>query len=392
MDSQTELTKPDVSVASADSLPAWAWPDRLHGLGAHELAAVDRVALARFGAAAIRSAGARPSDARLTADTLVIADVRGHPSHGVSRLRQYLRLIDDGGIDPRARHEVLHRRLALESWDARHALGPAVGHRAMDRAIRQARRAGLAAVIVRDTGHYGIAGAYVLRAMEAGVIGISSCNTDLRVPPTGARAAGLGTNPIAIGAPDGQGKGFLLDMATSVVAGGKVEIAQRAGRSIPEGWALDVEGRPTTDPVAALPGMMLPLGGQAETSGYKGYGLAASVEMLTGILGGGAFGRSVSGLWDSGRPTTISQLHIAIDPAAVGDADEFEARLRAWRTELTTLPRQPGVDEIFLPGDPEWRATAAQEERIEMLTSTVQDLAHTAVERGLHRAWKAVLA
>ncbi len=360
-------------------------------MAAGETLPVDRAALRGFAAAAIRDVGARRSDARLTADTLVLADGRGHPSHGVSRLRQYLRLCDVGSADPGARYEVLVRRAAMESWHGHRALGPAVGHRAMDRAIARARQTGLAAVVVRDTGHYGLAGAYALRAMEAGLIGISSCNADPRVPPTGAAAPGIGTNPIAIGAPDGEGHGFLIDMATSVVAMGKVEIQKRAGREIPDGWALDREGRPTRDPDLALEGMMLPLGGFAETSGYKGYGLGAAVEMLTGVLGGGEFGLGTPGIWDTDRLVGINQFHLAIDPATFG-ADAFAQRLRAWHDDLVSLRRQPGVDEILVAGDLEWRADERQAQTIQMLASTVHDLAAIAVERGLRRAWTPVLA
>src|SRR5688572_22195239 len=232
----------DLSVPAASAAPAWAVVD----------GPVLRHPLETFVAAVFRPLGARPSDARLTAETLVLADVRGHPSHGVSRLRQYVRLVESGSVDAAARHERVSRRSALEAWDARHGLGPAVGHHAMGRAIAMARRAGIGAVVVRDAGHFGIAGAYVVRALEAGMVGIAMGNATAGVPPSGSVEPALGTNPVSIGAPDGEGRGFLLDMATSVVALGKVEIAHRAGKSIPEGWALDASGRPTTDPAAVL--------------------------------------------------------------------------------------------------------------------------------------------
>ena len=180
-------------------------------------------------------------------------------------------------------------------------------------------------------------------------------------------------------------------MATSVVAGGKVEVAARRGVPIPAGWALDADGRPTTDAAAALAGMMLPLGGLAETSGYKGYGLAAAVDLLTGVLGGGAFGLSVAGMWDTGHPSTIGQLLIAIDPAAFGEREAFFARVRAWRAEMVSRPRQEGTDEILVPGDKEWRADAAQHERVRLVPEVVEDLARLAVERRLLRAWRAAV-
>jgi L-2-hydroxycarboxylate dehydrogenase (NAD+) len=345
-----------------------------------------------FAAAMFRRLGATRVDSRHTAETLVLADVRGHPSHGVSRLRQYTRLISTGAIDPIARPERVARRTAFEAWDAHYGLGPAVGHRAMDRAIGLARRAGIGAVVVRDAGHFGMAGTYVLRALDAGMIAIAMGNATPGVPPTGAIAPALGTNPIAIGAPDGAGRGFLLDMATSVVAQGKVEVALRAGKAIPAGWALDAQGRPTTDPAAALAGgMMLPLGGLAETGGYKGYGLASAVDILTGVLGGGTFGLDVTGMWDTGRPTTSSQLHMAIDPAVTGSEGAFAARLREWREHMTSRTRAPGAVEILVAGEPEWRATDRQAELVDLVPEVVADLAALAVEHRLKREWRAVV-
>jgi LDH2 family malate/lactate/ureidoglycolate dehydrogenase len=372
----------DLSVPHFGAVPAWATPD----------GSLVRTALEAFVAAAFRRVGARPADARLTAETLVLADVRSHPSHGVSRLRQYLRLVESGSIDAAARHERVARRNAFEAWDARHGLGPAVGHRAMGRAIAMAGRAGIGAVVVRDAGHFGITGAYVLRALEAGMIGIAMGNATPGVPATGSVEPVLGTNPIAIGAPDGDGRGFLLDIATSVVALGKVEVAQRAGHAIPVGWALDAAGRPTTDPAAVLAGgMMLPLGGAAETAGYKGYGLASAIDVLTGVLGGGTFGLDVTGLWDTGRPTTSSQLHVAIDPRAGGDGEGFSRRLRAWRDQVTSRARSAGVAEILVAGDLEWRAAERQADRVDLSPEVIRDLAALAAERRMLRSWRAVV-
>ncbi len=372
----------DLAVDRSVTVPAWARPAE---------PIVSTAGLTAFTAAALRSAGIPRGDAALAAEVFVLADLRGHPSHGVSRLRQYLRLIDSGSVNPAARPAPLVRRAALELWDGDRAIGPAVAHRAMARAVARARRTGLAAVVVRDGGHFGIAGAYALRAMAAGMVGIATSNGSPIVPPTGARAPALGTNPLAIGVPDGTGRGFLLDMATSVVAGGKVEVAARRGKPIPEGWALDPAGRPTTDATAALKGMMLPLGGPAETSGYKGYGLAAAIDLLTGVLSGGAFGLSVSGMWDTGHPASVGQLLIALDPAAFGDPDLFYARTRAWKAEVTGRPRQPGVAEILIAGEKEWRAQDAQAERVTLVPEVVEDLAALAGERGLLRAWRAAI-
>lgn len=369
----------DLEVDRSTVLPAWALPAE---------PVVSTEGLTRFVAAILRDAGIARADAALAAEVFVLADRRGHPSHGVSRLRQYLRLIESGSVNAAARPRPIVRRAALELWDGDRALGPAVAHRAMARAIARARRTGLAAVVVRGGGHFGIAGAYAMRAMEAGMVGIATSNGSPIVPPTGAKAPAIGTNPLAIGIPDGTGRGFLLDMATSVVAGGKVEVAARQGKPIPVGWALGPDGEPTTDAPTALRGMMLPLGGLAETSGYKGYGLAAAIDLLTGVLSGGAYGLSVAGMWDTGHPTSIGQLLIALDPAAFGEPERFFRRTLEWRAEITGRPRQAGVDEILVAGDKEWRAQDRQTARVTLVPEVVADLAALAAERGLLRAWR----
>ena len=224
------------------------------------------------------------------------------------------------------------------------------------------------------------------------MIGIVMCTGSPTMAPTGGRSALLGTNPIAIGAPDGAGRGFLLDMATSVVAVGKVEVAARRGVPIPAGWALDGDGRPTTDPHAALGGVMLPLGGEAETGGYKGYGLAAAVDLLTAVLGGGSSLASVAGMWDNGQPSTISQTYLVIDPTALGDLEGFHARLRAWHAELIGQARRPGVDAIHVAGDLEWAADDRQREQVRLVPDVALDLARLAQERSLLRWWRAVVS
>jgi LDH2 family malate/lactate/ureidoglycolate dehydrogenase len=318
---------------------------------------------------------------------LVLADARGHPSHGCSRLAQYIRLVASGSINARPVPRIVARRAALELWDADRALGPVIGYRIVDRLVRRARRTGIAAAVVRDAGHFGIAGAYPLRAMEQGVIGIAVCNGSPTMAPTGGRVASLGTNPLAIGVPDGTGRGFLLDMATSVVAVGKIEIAARRGQRIPSGWALDRDGCPTTDPARALEGMMLPLGGGPDTSGFKGYGLAAAIDLLTGVLGDGGFASSVAGMWDTGSPTSVGQAFLVLDPAAFGPVGAFHDRVRAWRNEITGVERQPGVERILLAGDREWDADERQQERVSIDPGVIDGLAQVAVAQGIRSAW-----
>jgi L-2-hydroxycarboxylate dehydrogenase (NAD+) len=363
----------DMRKSAAADQPAWARAVRSE---------VSRSELTRFATQALQSVGVPLAPARTTASVLVLADARAHPSHGVSRLAQYVRLVESGSVNARPNPHIVGRRVALELWDADHALGPVIGYRVIDGLVRRARRTGIAAAIVRNAGHFGIAGAYVLRAMDQGMLGM---------PPTGGATPVLGTNPLAIGASDGQGRGFLLDMATSVVAVGKVEVAARRGVPIPQGWALDRHGRPTTDAGRALEGMMLPLGGGQETGGYKGYGLAAAVDLLTGVLGDGAWASGVAGMWDTGTPSTVAQAFLVLDPAAFGSVGSFQARLRSWRGEVTGSPRQVVAEPILMAGEREWEADELQRERVRLDPGIAAGLGRLAADLGLRRQWSRLM-
>ena len=374
------------SVPDATAVPAWATRGQV---------AVDARAARRPSPRPCSGGSARGRrDARLTAETLVLADARGHPSHGVSRLRQYTRLLTSGSIDPAARHERVARRTAFEVWDAQHGLGPAVGHRAMDRAIVLARRAGIGAVTVRDAGHFGIAGAYVLRALDAGMVGIAIGNATPGVPPTGAVEPALGTNPIAIGAPDGEGRGFLLDMATSVVALGKVEVAQRAGRAIPSGWALDKLGstddRPDRGPrgrhdAAARRAVRdrWAQGLRPRVGGRHPHGRARGRDVRSRRDGDVGYGQAhdQQPAAPSDRPCRRwwgRRLRCTASCVAASRWSR-ERELRAWR-------------KILVAGDPEWRASDRQAERVDLLPEVIRDLAALAVEHGLLRRWRPVVS
>ena len=219
---------------------------------------------------------------------------RGHFSHGFNRLRgHYVADIRSGICDPNAEPRVMRETAATALVDGNNGLGAVIGNFAMALAIQKAEEAGVGWVTVKGSNHFGIAGHYAEQALQRGMLGLAFTNGSPYVAPTRSASSLFSTLPLSLAAPGLDGDRLLLDMATAAAAVGKMELARTHGDPIPAGWALDKEGRPTTDPEAALPsggGCGLPLGGPEETSGYKGYGLALLVETFSGILSGSAWG------------------------------------------------------------------------------------------------------
>lgn len=318
---------------------------------------IDEEALIAYTAAVIAHAGAPLADARTTAAVLVASDVRGIESHGVARLEQYIAMIDAGVLDPAAQPEVVRQSAATALVDAHNGLGQVAGVFAMRLAIEKARATDVGVVSVRHSNHYGIAGYYAMMALEHDLIGISLTNSSPLVAATRGRTAVLGTNPIAFAAPSGGPLPFVLDMATSTVPRGRLEVAARKEIPLGTGWAVDAEGRPTLDAQAALEGALLPLGGVEDSAGYKGYGLAAMVDILTGILSGSLYGPLVAYLWTLERPSDLGQFFLALRPGAFCDPGDFQTRLRDWQRLLKEAPLAADATEILLAGEKEQRAT-----------------------------------
>jgi LDH2 family malate/lactate/ureidoglycolate dehydrogenase len=196
------------------------------------------------------------------------------------------------------------------------------------------------------------------------MIGISLSNTSPLVAPTRARQPLIGTNPIAIAAPAGRHGTCCLDLATSTIPRGRIEVAARRGETLPIGWAIDAEGRPATTPEAALAGALHPLGGEEVTGGHKGYGLALAVDILTGVLGGAAFGPNIVGLFSTEAPSDLGQAFVVIDPAAIGPREAFEARLEGYLDQLVAAPTVPGAPgRVLVHGEPEAEAERRAAER-----------------------------
>jgi LDH2 family malate/lactate/ureidoglycolate dehydrogenase len=254
-------------------------------------------------------------------------------------------------------------RGVVARFDAGNGWGHHAGRVAVDWAIQQARIHGAAMAVVRNSNHYGIAGWYALRAAAAGLIGVSLTNSSPLVAPTRALHPLLGTNPIAIAAPAGALGVFCLDMATSTVPRGRIEVAARRGERLPIGWAIGSDGRPTDSPESALEGALLPLGGLEHTGGYKGYGLALAVDVLTGVLADASFGPNIFGLFTTQGPSDLGHAFWVVDPEAVGDAGAFEARLEDYLRALMSSETAPNASgRVLIPGEPETEAERRADE------------------------------
>ncbi len=317
---------------------------------------VDAERLRGYTAAILRAAGMDAEGADITARVLVAADMRGVESHGVARLPQYVKLIEAGAVDPTAKPVVERDRPTTALLDARNGMGQPASDAAMRLAIRKAQEHDIGVVTVRRSNHYGIAGYYAMLALEHNLIGISMTNSSPLVAPAGGRRAQVGTNPIAAAIPTGDGRPFVLDMATSTVPVGRLEVYGRKGLPLKPGWAVDSEGVETLDAATGRAGALLPLGGVAETGGYKGYGLGVLVDLLTGGLAGALYGTLIGGLWDAGAPSDLGHFFLALDPAAFGPLETFQARARDLLDRLRRGEKARGAAEIIVAGEKEARA------------------------------------
>ncbi len=300
-----------------------------------------------------------PEDAAIVADVLVTADLRGIESHGVSRLiSYYVNGLRAGHVNPQVHPKIVREMGAVFSMDGDNGLGHVVTRRAMEYAIDLARVHGVGVGTVGNSNHFGIAGYYAAMAAECGMIGLCLTNSRPLVMPTGSREALLGTNPIAVAVPAGGEPVFLLDMATSGVPIGKVEVMRRRGETVPIGWGADARGLPTDDPEAIIEGGgLFPLGGTKETAGYKGYGLAAVVDILSGVLSGASVLTSVLAGADPGA-SGVGHFVAAMRIDACMDPNAFSERMDAFIGQLREAPLAEGEEEVMVAGDPERRQHA----------------------------------
>ncbi|MGI6368592.1 MAG: Ldh family oxidoreductase [Anaerolineae bacterium] len=308
--------------------------------------------LLRFASAVLEAVDVPSDVAHTVADNLVQGELHGLASHGVSRLLEvYAERFAGGGINPRPNIQVVHRDRGAALIDGDSGPGAVAGTRAMSLAIELARGHGSGWVAVRNSSHFGAAFLYARMAMAQGMIGFATTNAVVQVAPYGGRTKMLGTNPLCVGVPGGKHGPVLLDMATSQAARGKVQVAAINGESIPLGWAVDRNDQPTTDPNNAW--RLLPLGG------YKGYGLALLMEILSAVVSGAMVGTGVGQMFN--HPSTrqgIGHMLGALDVSAFGSLQGFQDRMDDLIEYIKSGELEEG-GEILLPGEPEARAAAA---------------------------------
>lgn len=319
------------------------------------------------------AAGLTETAASTVADGLVQADLDGLPSHGVMLVDLYVERLRGGSVTTAETASQVSDRGPCVVLDAGHALGHLTGDQSIDIAIARAKQHGVGIVAVRHGFHFGTARRYAVRAADQGCVGIAMCNTRPLMPPIGGAERVVGNNPIAIAVPSEEPIPLVLDMATSEAAMGKVRMAEKAGQPIPATWAVQNDGSPTTDPKQAIAGMLLP------AAGPKGFGLAFMIDLMCGLLSGGASGEGVSPLYgDPAIPYDCSHLFIAIDVGHFCELSRFRSQAAAAAQRIRGGKRAPGVSQLFSPGEPEWRTRQSANRRIKLDRAVARTLVNVA--------------
>jgi LDH2 family malate/lactate/ureidoglycolate dehydrogenase len=296
----------------------------------------------------LEKAGVPINQAETIAEVIVEADLRGIESHGILRLPAYVHRVMAGTMTADTELKVLKERGASLLMDAQSGFGQIAGVHAMKEALSRAEKFGTGLVAVRNAGHFGIAAYYAMMALSRKMIGMVFANAAPSMAAWGGTLPLLGTNPICVAIPTGGDVDIVLDMASSVVARGKIRLAEKKGEQIPADWALDSQGLPTTNPASAMKGTLLPIGGP------KGYGLALIVDILAGVLTGSNFGQHIASTLDFDRKVSAGFVVQALDISAFTELDIFNKDIRALIADIHNSPRAPGVERIYLPGEIEW--------------------------------------
>ena len=300
----------------------------------------------QLAAAIAVASGVRKPDAAILADALVDADIHGTSTHGISRLNIYMRRIQKGLIDPKAKLVIERRRGGTLAVDAGNGLGQVQAVKTLEKLIPKARRNGVAAATIRNSQHFGALSYYCNKAAEQNMILFATTNCEPAMSPEGGCQAFFGTNPIAASFPTGKGYPVKIDLATSVIARGNIIAAKKRGQAIPLGWALTADGEPTTDAGAALAGIVLTM------AGHKGYALALMVEVFSSVLSGAAIGSSIGSMYkDLNRKQDVGHFFVLLDIAAFMEIDEFKRRMDKTIDEIKSCRKRPGVTEILVPGE-----------------------------------------
>jgi LDH2 family malate/lactate/ureidoglycolate dehydrogenase len=336
---------------------------------------------ARTAVAHILAAGGYPRGrADLVADSLVDAEGRGIASHGITRTRVYVDRVRAGLVDASAEPSVDNRSRACRTVDAHNSPGQIAAQAAVAQVVEAAARWGIGMVGVVNSNHCGALGYFLRRIAAAGHVGLAASNGPAAMTYYGARVKAVGTNPLGYAVPRRTAPPIVLDMATSVVAKGRIIHAAKVGQTeIPPDWAVDPQGRPATTPAAALAGAVVPFGGP------KGSGLAMGIDLLCGALLSGVTGSGIGDMYDDwARTQRVGHIFIAVDPEAWTGREKFAASVEAFVAEVKALPVAPGHERVLLPGEPEdQRLAVAARDGLNLSPLSVADLNSLAAEVGL---------
>lgn len=349
--------------------------------------------LRKFTESVFKAIGCSDPHAQLAADVLIKADLRGIDSHGVARLSGYVRLWEKQRINAQPNIHIVHETASTATIDGDGGLGLVVAPYAMQVAMQKAANCGSGWVSVRNSNHFGIAAYHTLMAVEKDMIGFAMTNASPLVAPTYANERLLGTNPMCYAFPAGKYEPVIVDMATSAAANGKLEIAQRTGKAIPDGWIIDKNGNPSTNPHELKEGgSLVPLGSDVEHGSHKGFGLGATADILSAVLSGANYGPWV--------PPFVAFLDPPADPVGLGighflgamrvdgfrPVNEFKTNMDNWihrfKSAKTISPNQ----KVIIPGEPEFEAEQERKTKgIPLVNAVVDDLNALADKLGLQK-------
>lgn len=329
--------------------------------------------------AVFKRTGMSGEDASVLAGHLVQADLRGVHSHGVLRVPDYVKKLMQEGVDPGGRPRVVREDGACLVVDGGNSMGQIGVRFAMGRVIERARTTGIAAAAIRGSNHCGAMAAYAMMGLPHDMIGVATTNAMPVMAPWGGAERLLGINPLGIAIPAAVEKPIVYDAAFSATAHGKVRVFQQKGLQLPERWALDKEGLPTTDPAAALEGLLLPIGD------FKGTALAMIMGILSAMLSGAAYGIELGTMEGGPRPGQDGHFVAAIRVSAFEDVSRFKARVDKAIQQLHACQRAPGVERVLAPGELEFETEARyRAEGIPLNDATLHDIAVAAQNIGVN--------
>lgn len=327
--------------------------------------------LQQFCETVLKEIGMNAQDSAIVADSLVKANLEGVDSHGISRLPIYAKRFIDQRIKLNPDIQLIEKSSSVLVADGDNGLGHVVSYRSIQKGIEMAKGSGVAAIAIKNSNHFGTASYFCQLACEQNLACIGFTNSPPGIAPWGGKHAFFGTNPIAFGFPTGDDQPVIIDLSTSIVARGKIILAATQGNPIPEGWAIDKNGQPTTDPKAALQGSVLPLGGA------KGSALALAVEVLTGVLSGAAFGPHVKNIYDDGEtePANVGHFFILLDIEKFMNMHTFFESMKHLLAEMKDVPTTPGTSEIRYPGERRKRERESRlQDGVQLSPSVIEEL------------------